>query len=195
MAVTNPFEDAEELSGLAVLAMPWVFTQHYPLDPSDFVTEAEARGIRLDEPTLRELYRRRLLIPLAHFTPRRQAQETPNGFEPAFVTTPVTAVRYALRTRHLVDPASAPYQRGLRFTGYWPSDSRHWPLFPFYSRFQLLGLEALRDLLATRRWSYSRGRMRAFLPPPDKSYVTASVRYRRLALILTALEGRCWRRN
>jgi hypothetical protein len=52
--------EREELSALAVLAMPWVFTQHHPLRAEEFITEAEARRMRLDESTLRELYRRRL---------------------------------------------------------------------------------------------------------------------------------------
>jgi len=69
-------------------------------------------------------------------------------------------------------------------------DGRRWSTHPVYSRFQLLGLEALGSLLAMRRRTYSRGQLRSYLPAPDQAIVTAAAQHRRLALVLTALEGR-----
>jgi hypothetical protein len=56
------------LSSLEVAALPWVFTQHYPLSTSEFIRKARDRGVRLDELMLRQLYKRRVLIPLVAVT-------------------------------------------------------------------------------------------------------------------------------
>ena len=57
-------------NAIEVASMPWAFTQHQPLDTSAFISEAEKRGVNLDIATLRELYRRRMLIPFVMITHR-----------------------------------------------------------------------------------------------------------------------------
>jgi hypothetical protein len=79
------YDDAKP-SGVStgtVASLPWMFTQHDPLNTSSFIDEAKRRGVDLDESGLRELYRHRLLIPLFYVnnravTPARQ----PVGPEP-----------------------------------------------------------------------------------------------------------------
>jgi len=48
-----------------------VFTQHHPLDASEFIREAERRGFDLDISTLREFYRHQLLVPFVAIDDRR----------------------------------------------------------------------------------------------------------------------------
>ena len=55
-------------STVAAGAMAWAFTQHEPLDTGTFITQASRRSVQLDTPMLRELYRRRLLIPFVSIT-------------------------------------------------------------------------------------------------------------------------------
>jgi hypothetical protein len=55
-------------STVAAASMAWAFTQHEPLDTGTFITQASRRGVQLDPPMLRELYRCRLLIPFVSIT-------------------------------------------------------------------------------------------------------------------------------
>src|SRR5258706_11162018 len=52
-------------------SMPWAFTQHQPLDTAHRIDEAKRRGLDLDLPTLRELYRYKLLAPFVYINDRR----------------------------------------------------------------------------------------------------------------------------
>jgi hypothetical protein len=56
--------------------LPWAFTQHQPIDTGDLIREAERRGVSLDLPTLRELYKYRLLTPLVYVNNRAVGPDT-----------------------------------------------------------------------------------------------------------------------
>src|SRR5216683_2991033 len=70
------------LSSLEVAALPWVFTQHYPLSTSEFIRKAKDRGVRLDELMLRQLYKQRVSHPRA-VKEQCDAQSATCGIKPS----------------------------------------------------------------------------------------------------------------
>lgn len=170
--------------------MPWALTQHHPLDTGGVIDEAKKRGISIDLPTLRELYRRRLLIPFVELTFRPvRAPFVPAEPDPVPTTSRLIDLRQARDTGCLRDLAAEPYrpnvpfERGNRQTpGWWNG--------LLYSWYQLLMLPELEDLLADRT-THKRGERRiARLPAPDAALLQMAERYRRMAIALTALETR-----
>jgi hypothetical protein len=60
--------DRSTASAMDVASMTWAFTQQQPIDTADFIAEAPGRGVGLDLPVLRELYRHGLLVPFVSIT-------------------------------------------------------------------------------------------------------------------------------
>jgi hypothetical protein len=58
------------VTSVDVAGMPWAFTQYEPLSTSEFISQAERRGFRLDTGRLRQLYRRGVLVPFVYMTSR-----------------------------------------------------------------------------------------------------------------------------
>jgi hypothetical protein len=58
------------IDNLSMLAVPWVFSQSHPLTTSNLISELKKRDVSLDSQTLRDLYRRGDLRPLAEITTR-----------------------------------------------------------------------------------------------------------------------------
>jgi hypothetical protein len=63
--------------------MPWSFTQEQPLGTSEFIVEAKRRCADLRPQILRELCRRRVLIPFVYISNRQvRPVPAPAGPEP-----------------------------------------------------------------------------------------------------------------
>jgi hypothetical protein len=141
-------------STVAVASLPWVFTQQHPLDTSSFISEANRRGFDLDLDVMRELYRHALLVPFVYASDR-QAGPIPEtlGPEPKraiYGSTHLGALRHARDRGRLADLTAVPFRRKLRFERPGAHPLRWWNGL-IYSRYQLLVLPELRDLLGRRR--------------------------------------------
>jgi hypothetical protein len=178
------------LSSLAVANVPWVFTQRPPLGGSGVIDEMKLRGVSLDIHLLRELYKHRLLEPMLYIGNRRAthpieiATEEPSGHSilPA-------EYRRAREAGWLQDLASTPFRPRLRFTK-GTSAPLHWWNGLLYSRYQLLVLSQLSSALKNSSSRWRGGRIVKYLKPPDEADLLLAVKFRRIALALTALEAR-----
>lgn len=133
---------------IQVASMPWVFSQQHPLDTAEFIREAEKRGVRLDAPVLRELYRVGLLIPFITVTSRRVREPAPvDSPEPVRAVTYVAALRSARDTGRLRDLATEPYRPRVRFDSARMSDPRGWWNGHLYTWHQLLALPLVESSL------------------------------------------------
>lgn len=103
-------------SAVTVASMPWVFTQHRPLDTSRFISEAKRRGFDLDLSTLRELYRHNLLVPLTYVNSRQVGSpHTLSEAEPRSGSTLLTELRHARGRGRLSDLGATSFKPRLRF--------------------------------------------------------------------------------
>jgi hypothetical protein len=178
------------VSSVAVASMPWVFTQAQPLRTSEFIAEAKRRGYDLHEYDLRELYKHQLLIPFVYVSSRQAGPiPPPVASEPDIHSTRQTELRYARDHGRLVDLAAEPFRPRLRFEGK-AGDSQWWWNGLLYSRFQLLVLPELDELLHHRRPRRRSGRLVRWLPKPHASLVDTASRFRCMAVVLAALEAR-----
>lgn len=175
-----------------VASMPWAFTQHQPLGTAEFIREAECRGVALRPPVLRELYRRRLLVPFVYVTNHRVGEiPLPLVSEPSRGGTSLVRLRYARDRGRLSNLAQQPFRRDLRFDQRGPDDPAQWWNRHLYSWYQLLVLPELKGILADLRGQRtSRGGVVARLPEPGMLLLDRADRLRRTAVALTALEAR-----
>lgn len=197
---TGALEDAganDEGRGVAstvtVTSMPWVFTQQHPLDTAGFMDEAKRRGFGLDLRVLRELYRHSLLVPFVYVSDR-QVGPIPQlvGSEPkwaVFGSTRLGDLRHARDRGRLTDLATTPFRRKLRFERR-EGDSRLWWNGLIYSRYQLLALPDLRDILSQRRQRIRDHQLITRLPAPSSFTLDWIAKFRPMAIALTALEAR-----
>lgn len=175
---------------IRVASMPWVFSQQHPLDTAEFIREADKRGVRLDAPALRELYRVGLLAPFVTVTSRQVRGPAPvDSPEPVRAVTHVTALRSARDTGRLRDLATEPYRPRDRFDSARTSDPRGWWNGHLYSWHQLLALPLVESSLIHARY-YRRGkrlypRLKEPWQPKDEAESL-----RRIAVVVTALEAR-----
>jgi hypothetical protein len=170
--------------------MPWALTQKQPLDAAAFISEAAKRGFTLDIATLRELYRRRLLIPfmmLTHQPVRPPAK--PREPDSPFGGTLLKELQHAHDTGRLRDLSSLPYMSRLAWERS-RQKSQGWWNGMIYSYYQLLVLPTIENILVYRRYQ-KRGRRRlARLPEPDAILRHQTGRLRKMAVALTALDAR-----
>jgi hypothetical protein len=180
----------EGADAIGVASMPWALTQHEPLDTSAFINEAQKRGVSLDLATLRELYRRRLLIPFIMITHRPERPPAPPvESESPFGGTRLMDLRRARDTGRLRDLFAIPYTRSVTFERD-RQKSRDWWNGLIYSWYQLLVLPQLEPLLAGRTYQKRGGRLIARLLQPDPILVDRADKLRKLTMALTALEPR-----
>jgi hypothetical protein len=173
-----------------VAAMPWAFTQQHPLDTSSFISEAKKRGFDLDLSTLRELYRHRLLVPFIEITGRPvRAPFTPDEPEPMAGSSRLAEIREARNTGCLRDLSTEPFKRHLRFEQGKQQSRRWWNGF-IYSRYQLLALPELKNVLADRTYQKRGTRRFARIQALHPMWVDRLERLRKVILALTALEPR-----
>lgn len=153
--------------------------------------EAERRGFDLKVSTLRALYRHGLLIPLVYLGARQVGSiPAPVEHEPVARGTWLSELRYARDRGRLCDLADLPFKQWLRFERK-NEDPREWWNGLLYSRYQLLVLPELKHVLAKQRYRLTGKRKPIVqLPKPDERMRQEAVRYRVMALVLTAIEAR-----
>ncbi len=184
------FNGQPGLSSVDVVALPWVFTQHHPLDADEFVRRAKERGVDLDALKLRQLYKRRILTPFVALTTHPHNEPRfPEASEPQRAGTRLYQLREARRTGHLLDLSAEPYFPRLRFTQQRPYKPGWWSGL-LYSHHQLTLLPRLNGLLSQCRYSVRDKRLYPRLPEPDPFLRHRANRYHRIALMATALEAR-----
>jgi hypothetical protein len=171
--------------------MPWAFTQSQPLTSADFIKEAERRGFNVKASTLRLLYRHGLLIPFVYLGARQVTPTpTPVEYEPVARGTWLIELRHVRDRGRLCDLAELPFKPWLRFERK-KEDPREWWNGLLYSRYQLLVLPELNSVLVKQRYRRSRdGKLLVRLPQPDEYVRQEAARFRRMALILAAIEAR-----
>lgn len=175
-----------------VARLPWVFSQSYPLDTAKFCKESERRGLRLDLPTLRELYRLGLVTPFLLVKDRRVQDGRPpieSLAEPDARGTLLIELRLARDRGRLADPAKEPFRPRLRFERR-SGDSRGWWNGLIYSTYQLLAVTHFSRYIEGRIYSGSTERPRVRLRPPGPLGEPIAARLRNIAIVLTALEAR-----
>lgn len=175
-----------------VASMPWAMTQNEPLAVEDFIKEAQKRGFHLRPASLRELYRHRLLIPFVQITTRPvRSPAGQDAAESPFGGTRITDLRQARDSGRLRDLAALPYQPRLCFEPVkwtWPSNSPWTGVL--YSTYQLLALPEL-DATLARQTFHKRGeRIIARMPKPSQLLLDRMERFRKMAIVLTAVEPR-----
>ena len=177
-------------SSVSVASKAWAFTQHRPLDTASFITEASRRGIDLNLPSLRELYRRNLLVPFLYIAHRPvTAPSGPPGSEPQRAGTQLANLRRARDTGRLRDLADGPFMPRLPFERR-RQRSRSWWNGLLYSWHQLLVLPEIDGLLALRRYQQRDAHRIAWLPEPHPILLDRAGKLRTMAIALTALEAR-----
>lgn len=182
--------DQASASTVIVASMPWAFTQHQPLDTSEFIAEAGRRGFDLRLSTLRELYRHGLLAPFMYIPPRPVSEPSPfTEPEPQGSGTRLRQLRWGRDTGRLLDLAVLPFKPRLPFERPKQRSQRWWNRL-LYSWYQLLILPEIDDLLAHRRDRWRRGQRVVWLPKPSQLRLNTAAIVRRITIILTALEAR-----
>ncbi len=178
-------------SSADVAGMPWAFTQSQPLTSADFIKEAERRGFNVKASTLRLLYRHGLLIPFVYLGARQVTPTpTPVEYEPVARGTWLIELRHVRDRGRLCDLAELPFKPWLRFERK-KEDPREWWNGLLYSRYQLLVLPELNSVLVKQRYRRSRdGKLLVRLPQPDEYVRQEAARFRRMALVLAAIEAR-----
>lgn len=170
--------------------MPWAFTQHHPLDTAKFIKEAARRGVKLRPEILRALYRAKVLEPFLYVNSRQVGPvPAPICSEPQRSGTFLRLLRYARDKGRLSDPARQPFRRRLRFDGRKLTDPPGWWNGLLYSWYQLLICPELDGLLCHfKGWRTSRGTVIIRLTP-GPILLRQAARFRRIAVVLTALEA------
>ncbi len=133
-------------SSLALLSVPFIFTQDGVLDTGDFIRQSEERGYKLSLDTLQKLHSQRILLPLYRVSdaavPGRIIKvEADYGMNPRGWTLQAAAVG------RLRDPSEEGY------SSFWPyvrpvdEDDIHWWNGFIYSSWQLLEVpDAIKEL-------------------------------------------------
>lgn len=179
-------------SSIDVASQPWAFTQHRPLDTSEFIKEAERRGVKLRPETLRALYRQKILEPFLYLNSHQVGPTSAAvGEEPQRGGTRLQQLRHARDRGRLSDPATSPFQQRLRFDTRKIGDPAGWWNRLLYSWYQLLICPELNGPLSQLKgWRTSRGSVIVRLPDPGPVLRDRAATLRRMALALTALEAR-----
>lgn len=175
---------------------PWAFTQQPPMTTRDFSKAAARRGLFVDDPLLRELWRVGALAPIVEVRRRRSGPPCPSRIPEPYVSgTWAREVRLARDRGRLIDPEDLGFRPQVRFKPP-PGGSHSWWNGLIYTRWQLLALERFSRLV--HRMAPGRGipvrrddnrRVPRPRPLTDQAREEAG-RLRRLAQLLVALEAR-----
>jgi hypothetical protein len=180
---------------LVAASQPWAFTQQDPLSTSEFCREAEKRRVALREEQLPGLWRVDALAPFVEIRNKPLRPGIPPKLgDPAFPgSLHFEELRRAVEAGRLADPVQLGFRPQLRFHRPAPADpDRTWWNGLLYSRWQLLGLYELRDLLSQGKWKRVPNE---FLGTWRVRTLTGwetqiAERSRQLAALLVALEAR-----
>ncbi|MEO6115763.1 MAG: hypothetical protein ABIP33_05205 [Pseudolysinimonas sp.] len=167
-----------------------MFSQSHPLTASNLISELKTRDVSLDSPTLRELYRRGDLQPLAEITTRSARPGIVISDVPAARGSLQAELRIALASGRIRDPATDDFRPRLRFNDRTLSDPPRWMNGLIYSRWQLLAAPELRRRLPFRRVFGPYERRRVTLPPLDEWTRPPADRLAGWVPVLAALEAR-----
>jgi hypothetical protein len=178
------------IDNLSMLTVPWVFSQSHPLTTSNLISELKKRGVALDSQTLRELYRRGDLQPLAEITTRSVCAGVAISEVPAARGSLQAELRIALVSGRIREPGADGFRPRLRFDGRRLSDPPRWMNGLIYSRWQLLAAPELRRRLQFRRVFGPYERRRVTLPPLDEWTRPPTDRLAGWVPVLAALEAR-----
>jgi len=178
------------IDNLSMLTVPWVFSQSHPLTTSNLISELKKRGVSLDSQTLRELYRRGDLRPLAEITTRPVRPGVPISEVPAARGSLQAQLRIALAAGRIRDPGADDFRPRLRFDDRRRSDPPRWMNGLIYSRWQLLAVPELRRRLPLRRVFGPYERRRVSLPPLDEWSRVPIERLAGWVPVLAALDAR-----
>jgi hypothetical protein len=138
-------------STVAVASLAWAFTQHQPVDTSHLMDEAKRRGLDLDLPTLRELYRYKLFVPFVYVNDRRVGPvPSPVTEEPWPGGTRLQQLRHARDRGRLSDLGIVPFRPRLLFDLPRGRDPWRWWNGFLYSWYQLLICPEIGGLLCHR---------------------------------------------
>jgi len=178
------------IDDLSMLTVPWVFSQSHPLTTSNLISELKKRGVSLDSQTLRELYRRGDLQPLAEITTRSVRPGVAISQVPAARGGLQAQLRTALESGRIRDPGADRFRPRLRFDDRRLNDPPRWMNGLIYSRWQLLAAPELRRRLPLRRVFGPYARRRVVLPPLDEWSRPPIDRLAGWVPVLAALEAR-----
>ena len=181
--------DLRSIDVLDTLARPWVFTSSRPFTTDDVISEAKRRGIELDAPLLRELYRQGFLTPLAEVMTRRVSEPRLASDGPHPRGTRQSQVLLALHHGRIRDLTETTFRPRIHFDRHRLGDPPGWWNGLVYSRWQLLALANIRPYLYHQRRVGPFDRQRVRLPEPRERFPTCE-QWTNEALILTALEAR-----
>lgn len=186
-----PDDRSPAASAVTAASMTWAFTQHEPLDTATFITEAARRGIQLDLPMMRELYRRSLLIPFVSITylPVATPSLASGSEPPRRGGTRFAQLKWARDTGRIRDLSTVPFMPRLSFERR-GQRARDWWNGLLYSWYQLLVMPEIDGLLAHRRDHRRCGHRIAWLPQPHPILIGRAAKLRATAIALTALEAR-----
>ena len=180
------------MNTIEAVRFPWAFSQRSPLSTQEFCRAAEARGVDLDEGSLRELYRHGLLIPFVEVRNRRVDSATPPLApvgEPLARGSRLADLQRCRDLGRLIDPGESAFRPKLRFERR-ASDSLRWWNGLLYSHDQLLGLQLVRRHVEARRLFRRGDRIVVRMHTPDRCVVERAASLRRLAALLVVLEAR-----
>jgi len=177
---------------LVAASEPWAFTQERPLTTSDFCKEAERRGVAVREEQLPDLWRAGVLAPFVEIRNDHMHRPSSSAIpEPVAGGTWLIELRLARDSGRLADAEDLGFRPQLRFFRLPSMDwKRGWWNGLLYSRWQLIGLYAVKEMLRGGRWRRDGHRLKWRCPELDefgRSRVNAT---RRQAAILVALEAR-----
>ncbi len=178
--VTNAPQDTFPPFGgsLALLTVPYIFTQDDLLTAEGFIKKAKERGYKLTLDILQELHSHRLLLPLYRVSDT-PAEGRRIAIEPSYAVNPRGWVLEAAAEGRLRDPADEGYSATWPYKR--PPDEEHdtwWNGF-IYSTWQLLDVKT-----ALSRYSFVKHGY--FHPSGD----AARMRQRKMTLALAALATR-----
>ena len=176
------------IDGADLFRLPWSFTQRRALTTMDLKREAARRGVTLDGPVLRELYRRQVLIPLILVPPTPRGANNATPFINPFDSAAARAARSAAHRGRAIDLDRAPYRPRLRFSERRRDDPKGWWNGLLYSPWQLLALASAGPRIARGRWTAHREPL--FRLPGDLPDRQVWWRWRRTAILLSALEAK-----
>ncbi len=173
----------------------WAFTQQDPLSTSEFCREAEKRRLSLREEQLPGLWRVGALAPFIEIRSKPlRPGSPPNLTEPVFPGSwYLEELRRAVETGRLADPVQLGFRPQLRFHRPAAANpNRTWWNGLLYSRWQLLGLYDLRDLLSQGRWKRMPNEILGTWRLRTLTLWETQIaeRSRQLAALLVALEAR-----
>jgi hypothetical protein len=195
VTVGSGMSDVEPSAVLVAASEPWAFTQQDPLSTSECCKEAAKRRLPLREEQLPDLWRVGALAPFVEIRSKPLHPGSPPklGEPHSSGSWHLGELRRAVESGRLADPVQLGFRPQLRF--HRPAaatPNRSWWNGLLYSRWQLLGLYDLRDLLPQGKWkrmpNESLGTWRLRTLTVWETQIAE--RSRQLAALLVALEAR-----